>query len=285
LAHGHGNFTGDSNSFSAILMNIRLLAIDLDGTLLTRDKRILASSSEAIREAQDAGVTVVLATGRIRPSMVPFAKQLGLADGPAICGNGTHTALSPSEDLYQLNLSDEAVQIVTQYALDGDLHLNVYTHDRLFFLRETPWGDLYRSRVETVEPEALNGKLDGLTCIKVLLVDDPSRIAEHSKAISARVGSKVRATESEPEYLEFMDSQATKGYAVAQLAAKLGIDRGEVAVIGDYLNDIEMIRYARLSGAVGNAHPSVKSAANVVVSSNEEGGVSEFIRQFVLKQQ
>jgi Cof subfamily protein (haloacid dehalogenase superfamily) len=286
LAAGHGNFTCSANSFFAILMKIRLLAIDLDGTLLTRDKRILASSLEAIREAQAAGVTVVLASGRIRPSMRPFAQKLGLLDGPIICGNGTHVAVSPLEDLYHLAIQPKAVEAIAKYAWDGGYHLNLYTHDRLFFLRDTPWGDLYRSRVETVVPETLNGNLANLDCLKVLLVDDPANISNHSKTILELLGeTAVRATESEPEYLEFMDPRGTKGYALASLAKELGIEKEEVAAIGDYLNDLEMIQFATLSAAVSNAHPVLKDTAKVVVSSNEDGGVSEFIRLYVLKHQ
>lgn len=266
-------------------MKTRLLAIDLDGTLLSHDKKISTKSVDAIKAAQDAGILVVLASGRIRPSMMPFAKTLGLDTGPMISGNGTHVVSSEARELYRLPLSHELVQMIIDYATLSELHLNLYTPDRLFFLRNTPWGDLYKSRVETVIPEILGSNTSGLEYLKAIIVSDPKAMPEHRAKILNHIGSsKVRATESEAEYLEFMDERATKGYAIARLAAALGIEREETAAIGDYLNDLEMLEYVGLSGAVGNAHPTIKKVANVVVSPNDMGGVSEFIHQIVLKQ-
>ncbi len=266
-------------------MRIRLLAIDLDGTLLTHDKKITPETTEAIKAAQDAGITVVLASGRIRPSMLPFAKTLGLDRGPMISGNGTHVLTSETEDLFRLYVSPEATSAIIEYAWAHKLHLNLYTPDRLFFLRDTPWGDVYRSRVEHVVPETLGESRPPLNYLKAMVVSEPEAIANHRTSILAHIGSPlIRATESEAEYLEFMDARATKGSALAQLANSLGIARQETAAIGDYLNDLEMIQYAGLSGAVGNAHPTIKKIAKVVVSPNDLGGVSEFIHQIVLKQ-
>lgn len=266
-------------------MKTRLLAIDLDGTLLSHDKKISTVSIEAIKTAQDAGILVVLASGRIRPSMMPFAKTLGLDAGPMISGNGTHVVGLDAKELYRLDLSHELMQTIIDYATLSDLHLNLYTPDRLFFLRDTPWGDLYKSRVETIVPEILGSDVSQLEYLKAIIVSDPESMPRHKEKILAEIGnSQVRATESEAEYLEFMDERATKGYAIAHLAASLGIEREETAAIGDYLNDLEMLEYAGLSGAVGNAHPTIKKVANVVVSPNDLGGVSEFIHQIVLKQ-
>jgi Cof subfamily protein (haloacid dehalogenase superfamily) len=266
-------------------MPTKLLAIDLDGTLLTHDKRILPENAEAIQLAQEAGITVVLASGRIPPSMRPFAEQLGLESGPMISGNGTLARTAELNEIYRLDLSSGAYHSILEYAWAEGLHLNIYTPDRLYFLRETPWGDLYRSRVETVTPELLGNRSDSLSCIKVLVVADPGTIVGHRQRILDRLdGEDVRATESEPEYLEFMHVDATKGFALGKLCEALGIDQSETAAIGDYLNDLEMIEFAGLSAAVANAHPAVKNTANMVVSSNDEAGVSEFIREFVLKQ-
>ena len=266
-------------------MKTRLLAIDLDGTLLSHEKKVAIESIEAIQAAKEAGIVVVLASGRIRPSMMPFAKTLGLENGPMISGNGTHVVGMESRDLYRFHLSPLLMQVLIDYATLSDLHLNLYTPDRLFFLRDTPWGDLYKSRVETVIPELLGPDVDNLEYLKAIIVSDPSSISIHREKLLKQFGTaRIRATESEAEYLEFMDERATKGYAVAQLAASLGIKREETAAIGDYLNDLEMLEYVGLSGAVGNAHPTIKKIANVVVSPNDLGGVSEFIHQIVLKQ-
>lgn len=263
----------------------RLLAIDLDGTLLTSGKQILPEVVDAVAEARAAAVEVVLASGRIAPSMRPFASELGLSDGPMICGNGTHVRISPESDLYSLHLPTDALAEIINYAQVTGVHLNIYTPDNVYFLRETPWGDVYRSRVESVIPQTLPEDWTKLKCLKALIVDEPAQMAQHcSSVLGCFPQPLVRAIESEPEYLEFMDHRATKGYALRHLAEHLGIPQSQTAAIGDYLNDIEMLEFVHLSGAVANAHPKTLSIAKVRVSCNESAGVSEFIRQFVLQQ-
>jgi Cof subfamily protein (haloacid dehalogenase superfamily) len=264
---------------------IKLLAIDLDGTLLTSDKKISKDNIRAIQLAKQAGVRVVLASGRIGPSMLPFATELGLDRGPMICGNGTIANIASDSPLYRLHLHPEPLSAISDYAWQEGLHLNIYTPEELFFLRDTRWGDLYRSRVETVVPKILNRDRVPADCVKVLVVAEPTEVQFHRARILELVSEHaVRATESEPEYLEFMDASATKGYGLAQLALTLGIEPEETAAIGDYLNDLEMLAFAGTSGAVENAHPTAKNTANIVVSSNDNNGVSEFIHQIVLKQ-
>lgn len=179
-------------------MKTRLLAIDLDGTLLTHDKKITPETKEAIKAAQDAGIIVVLASGRIRPSMLPFARTLGLDEGPMISGNGTHAQKSASEDLYRLHMSRPAIRSIIDYAKIHDLHLNLYTADRLFFLRETLWGDLYRSRVETVIPETLAEEHSAFDFLKVMVVSEPNALKNHRTNVLVHVDNPtIRATESE----------------------------------------------------------------------------------------
>jgi len=264
---------------------IKLLAIDLDGTLLASDKRISQQNRAAIQVARQGGIRVVLASGRIGPSMLPFATELGLEQGPMICGNGTIVNLSQANPLYRLHLPSETLTAISDYAWQAGLHLNIYTPEELYFLRNTPWGDLYRSRVETVVPKLMNRGDVPADCVKVLVVADPTEVQLHRERILELLADHaIRATESEPEYLEFMDNTATKGYGLAQLSSHLQIDREEIAAIGDYLNDVEMLEFAGISAAVENAHPTAKNTANFVVSSNDHHGVSEFIHQIVLKQ-
>lgn len=266
-------------------MKVRLLAIDLDGTLLTKDKKVLDSSRVALRAAAEAGIQVVLASGRIVTSMRPFAESIGLDQAPMISGNGTYWTLGKTHEPVQLPLPKEALVTVADYCRHHSIHLNIYTATRLFFLQETEWGEVYKSRVESIKTELADAAYGDLPSLKVLLVDHPDRIPMHDAALGEMLSHlPIRSTESEPEYLEFMDYRANKGNALAQIAGALGMQREEVAAIGDYLNDLEMLDYAGLSAAVANAHPKTKSTAKVVVSSHEEDGVSEFVEQYVLKQ-
>jgi len=215
--------------------------------------------------------------------MLPFARLLGL-DGPMICGNGTQAYLADQEVLFTLWLPDAPLRLITDYANRLGLHANLYTSDELYFLRDTKWGDLYRSRVETIIPKTLEPNAQFPNCLKAMIVDSPDQILKHIEVLGPQVEQLgVRITESEPEYLEFMLEGATKGTAIEKLADHLGLGQTEVAAIGDYLNDVEMLQWAGTSAAVANAHEATKNSAKYIVSSNDAGGVAEFIDEIVLK--
>lgn len=259
-------------------MQADLIAIDLDGTLLTGERTPHFRHIEAIARARAAGMTVVLASGRIRPSMRPFAEPLGV-ETPMICSNGGHV-LGPDGEEVSVDLLDKSVfDMVCEYARETGVHVSVYTRDQLLYLRETEWGFAYARRVRSTIPTVVTIEEARATeMLKVLFIDQPDRIQQHLAYMAPRIDpTKCRLTESEPEYLEFLPPSVSKGRALARLADAMGIPQTRVAAIGDYLNDLEMITYAGHSAAMGNAAPAVKAAAGRVVGTNEEGGVADFI--------
>ncbi len=265
-------------------MPIRLVAIDLDHTLLTSERVPHPASAAAIRRAREAGVIVVLASGRILPGIRPFAKMLGIEDAPFICGNGS-LVLGPNEtEIAHWGVSNEVFDIVYEYSNIHRVHMNVYTREDLFFLSDSRWGEEYVGRVRNISPRlATPEELRKMQLSKVMLVDEPSQIPVHQAAVGAQIRDiDVRMTLSEPEYLEFLSPKATKGAALSTIASVLNIRQEETAAIGDYLNDLEMLRWVAVGGAVANALEEVKREADVVVASNEDGGVGEFIDSVVL---
>ncbi len=263
-------------------MKIRLLAIDLDGTLLTRERRPHPESTRAIRRAIGAGVTVALASGRVRPSMRPFAEEIGL-EGPMVCGNGAHVLGPNGDEILHDPLPADAFEVVRRYAEEEGVHLNMYTRHELLFLHETPWGDVYRSRVAVTEPRLTTlDEIRAQVVTKAMIIDDPESIPRHKASLAPLLGGRAHMTESEPEYLEFLSPSADKGTGLRALAEFLGIAREETAAIGDYLNDLGMLRWAGLSAAMGNAAEPVKQAAQRVMPTNDEGGVGTFIDTWVL---
>lgn len=255
-----------------------LLAIDLDGTLLTSARLPHPNSAAAILRAQAAGMRVVLSSGRIRPSMVPFAEPLGVLN-PMICSNGGHVIGTDGGEIHA-RLFDKAVfDVILDYAVATDSHLSVYTRNELLFLRETSWGEAYAKRVRSVLPKVVTpAEARSREVLKLILIDEPGRIAAHIQVIAPHIDPAVcRMTESEAEYLEFLPTDVSKGAALAMVGAGFGIPPERTAAIGDYLNDLEMLTYAGHSAAVGNAAEATKTAADRVVGTNDEGGVGQFI--------
>jgi hypothetical protein len=262
---------------------IRLVAIDLDGTLLNHQREIPAGNVAAVNAAKAAGVRVVLASGRIRPSMEPYAATLGL-DGPMICANGAHVVGEEGREILHVGLDAATTETVLRYAEADGVHLNIYTRSTLRFLADTPWGEVYRGRVSAVRPGMLRPEERvGLSPTKLMIVADAADVPRHRAALTPEIDeSLARMVVSEPEYLEFLSTSASKGSALKVLAEAYGYRREEVAAMGDYLNDLEMVKWAGLSGAPANAAPEVAAAATVQVASNEDEGVAEFINRYVL---
>lgn len=261
---------------------VRLLAVDLDGTLLTSARDPHPESAAALRRAQAAGVVVVLASGRCTASVRAIAREIGLA-GPVVGCNGAHVVGADDSELLHLHLTADVRDAVLDYVGNGGPHLNVYCRDEVYYADEGPWEAIYRTRVQNVNPQRVEATfLRGVLPTKMLLMDDPARIPLHRRALLDRLlGSEFSTTVSEPEYLEFLPASANKGLGLQVVAHQLGMDRAEVAAIGDYANDLEMLRWVGTPGAVANASEPVLEAATLVVRSNDEGGVADFVDRIV----
>ncbi|MDR3689156.1 MAG: Cof-type HAD-IIB family hydrolase [Fimbriimonas sp.] len=258
-------------------MRTKLLATDIDGTLLTSERTPHTENVEAIRRAGESGIRVVLASGRIASSMARFSEELGL-DGAMICSNGGHVKGLHGKEILYVGLPHDVVATSLAYAESAGVHVNTYTRDQIFVLRETPWLEKYRQRVRTLMPEfATIEYLTQTEILKIILIDEPEAIPVHRAALEELLGTRAALTESEPEYLEILSSNANKGMGLRVLAESLGVRREETAAIGDYLNDLEMVQWAGVGGAVSNAVAEVKAAADVQVPSNNEAGVARFI--------
>jgi len=259
-------------------MPIRLLAIDLDGTLLTKERVPHPDNVRAIRRAIESGITVVPASGRIADSIRQFSDALCL-DGAMICCNGAHVFGEDGGELLHVGLASQAVDITVDYVERSGVHVNVYTRKTMYFLGESEFGEMYRRRVRAVIPELTTAdRVRAMPLLKLILIDHASEVPQHRIALEAILEPSIAAlTESEPEYLEVLSPSANKGLALKALSESMGIRQEETAAIGDYLNDVEMVQWAGLGAAMANAAAEVKSAADMTVPSNDEAGVAWFI--------
>jgi len=256
---------------------IKLIACDLDGTTLTSARRPHPETFEAIRRAEAAGVLVVFASGRIYTSMLPFVEMLGAADA-MICSNGGQILGPGQNELACYPVEPGVLDAVLDYAIPLGVHVNVNTRRDLHILNDSEWSEIYLRRLVTLKaiPTTIE-EARKMDLIKVSIVDDPEHIQGHIAALRERIGDSVLYTESEPEYIEMSDVRANKGSALRILAEHLEIEQESTAAIGDYLNDLEMVRWAGLGGAVGNATDLVLESADVVAPRNDDGGVAWFI--------
>lgn len=264
-------------------MVYRLVAIDLDDTLLTNRLEITPRTREAIQKARERGVHITLATGRMFTASVPFAESLGL-DIPLITYQGALVKGSRSNCVhYYRPLPLQHARLIIERVKPFGYHINIYLDDKLFVEEATAEAEGYAD-VTRVKIHMVEDLLDFLQSdpIKVLVISKEALLDDLARKLAPVLADNVHMTKSKPHYLEFLHPQATKAFGLAALAHNLGIRREEVIAIGDSFNDLEMIRYAGLGVAVGNARPEIQTEADYVAPGNDEDGVADVIEKFVL---
>lgn len=260
--------------------------MDLDDTLLRNDWTVSERVVEAVRKAREQGVHVTFATGRMPASTRPYVEQLGI-DVPIITYNGAmiQEVLS-REILYRKVIPAETSLEVVSWLLSQGLHVHVYRKDVVYVHMMNAWSKAYAqaTRVPVVEEDLialLKKEKEGVE--KILFFGEGKDLLSWGERILERFRGNVHLTRSKPHFLEIIHPEVNKGVALTALAERLGIIPEEIMAIGDNLNDLEMIRYAGLGVAIGNAQQEVKEAADVVTASNQEDGVAQAIETYVLK--
>lgn len=255
----------------------RLVAIDLDGTLLDRHGRVPERSRAAVRALGSAGVRVVLATGRSRWSAAPVAEQLGLSGPHVLMQGGLVADTAEGTRVWSAPQERQAVLEQLAFAREHDLepilgYEHGYRAERLTpDLRALAW-PMYAegARMELV-PSLETTAGDGV--IRTFLFTSPGRHAEVRRAARERFGDRLSITWGDDFGIEFLAPGVSKGAALRMLAASVGLRMPEVAAIGDGRNDLEMLAEAGHSAAMETASPEVRAAADLVVPSSAEEGV------------
>jgi Cof subfamily protein (haloacid dehalogenase superfamily) len=265
-------------------VRIRLLAIDLDGTLVNDRLEMHPRDVAAIKAATAAGVTVVLATGRMFKSSLRYARPLGLT-GPIINYQGAVVREITSGDVwYRCELTVPMQQRVLAFAEPRDWHVNVYVEERVYTARARPEADLY-ARIAMVPYEVVGplSKWVSRDSTKMVLVDlDPAEVPSRIAELTAWTGDLGRVTRSLDWFVEVVNPEVSKSRALAMVADRLGIAQAEVCAIGDNLNDEDMVRWAGFGVAMGNAPEALKAVAKYVTARIGEAGVARVIERFVI---
>lgn len=266
-------------------MKYKLIAVDLDDTLLSDDLSISQINRQAIACAVSKGVKVTISTGRMFRSTLPYVEQLKI-DIPVITYQG---ALIKNAYLQEVMLArplplDVSMEIIEESRKHG-VHIQVYLGDDYFFDKHNGYSKMYYD-LSGIEGKAVKSLEDFLTeaPLKILIMDSPETISYLTGLYSEKFKNKAEITISKSNYLEFTNIDASKGSALKYLADSLGIKRDEVIAVGDGYNDISMIKYAGLGVAMSNAPDDVKMHADYVTCSNEENGVAFVIEKFLLEE-
>lgn len=265
----------------------KLIALDMDGTLLRKDKTISERTFNALQAARQRGVKVVLSTGRPVMGIRNYLEYLGLNqdDEYAITFNGSAVQTGKSGHmLFQKFMTGEDLHKIYKLSKEHDLNIHAFDKDgRLITPRANEYTDVEAeiNKIQVHIEDFNNIKYDD-KIIKVMIVDDPAKLDKLTKEIPEEYLSNYSIMRSASIFLEFLKPGINKGIGLSVLSESLNISKEEIIAVGDADNDIAMIKYAGLGVAMGNAFPQVKEAANYITDTNDEDGVAKVIEKFIL---
>lgn len=261
-----------------------MIAIDLDGTLLTDELMISPDTVKAIQKAVELGTIVTIATGRMFPSAKVFAQQLGI-NVPLITYQGAVIKdVDEREVIYERLVSPDVSQKLVEIARKDKIHLQVYQDDILYGESENDKLISYAEEVKvpyTIEPDFIKLAEKGFT--KALFIGEPEVLDVLQDELVELFGKRAHIAKSKENYLEVTNPEANKGSALLYLAEKLGIDRSEIIGIGDNHNDKELIMTAGLGVVMGNGVKELKDISDYITLTNNDEGVLHAIEKFVLE--
>lgn len=265
-------------------MMIRVLAVDVDGTLLDSSHALRADVMDALQRLSSSGVAIVLATARGPMALSDIVHKLRFTPW-LICFSGAwigewDAELSAVTSVrFDKRIAAAAAQSILATALAHRIEPSVFTPET-WRVRTMTAEILAESRIVHVYPQITPNLLAGdEEPSKIMLITAAGAPAAVLRTIAHSVQPFSTATFSKPNYLEIIASGVDKARAVAELAQSLGVNLSQVAAVGDGENDVEMLRAVGLGIAMGNACEAAKAAAGWLTGTNDEGGVAQAVRR------
>lgn len=287
---------------------IKLIATDMDGTLLNAGHEVSEENIQAIKAAQDQGITVVIATGRAFYEASSPIEPTGLKV-PYICLNGAEVRDESFDIMHTSSLNHEMIEQITNILNSEDVYYQVYTNFGIY--TEDPQKDLdiyidiaehagQKADVEKIRNH-IQHRIDqgtlkvvnnydeitgrrGEIVMKILAYDaDVEKIERVSKQLKQH--SNLAISSSARGNIEITNAYAQKGIALEEIAKQLGIDMKDVMAIGDNMNDVSMLERVGYPVAMENAIPEVKEYAKEITDTNEHSGVGKAINKMLIENQ
>jgi Cof subfamily protein (haloacid dehalogenase superfamily) len=263
---------------------VRLVALDVDGTLVGRDLSISNRVQEAVARMRAAGVAGCLVTGRMYRATIPFARTLQL-DAPLICYQGA-AILNPATDevLAHSALANELVRELIDVAERDGMHLQLYRNDEYYCEARNRFSELYASLslTEPVVVPSLREAFAYSPATKAVIVAEPPAAGEYERRLYEHFGNRAYVTRSLPEFVEVLAPSVDKGGALRLVAQRLGVAIESTLAIGDSWNDAPLLRAAGFAVAMGSSPPELRELADAVVGDVAHDGVAEAIDRYVL---
>lgn len=272
------------------VIKIKAIAIDIDDTLVNSEKKLTAPVKMAIKKAKDAGIKVVLCTGRPLSGVLQLLKQLQLDDqkdqyvvsfGGSLMQTTDGTVIS-SDPLSYDNYVD-----LEYLARKKGLHFHAISKDRIYTAnRDIGEYTIYESSLVSLNVSYRTpAEMHDIKIVKAMFIDQPEILetALEDYTAFAELENRVTFTRSTPFYYEANAKGVSKGSALKKLCEELKITSENLMAIGDGGNDLSMIKFAGNGVAMKNAIPELKKSAQIITADNNHDGVARAIEKYALK--
>ena len=269
-------------------MKYKLLVIDVDDTLLNRERKITTRTRNALLKAQQTGVQIVLASGRPTYGLLPLSKQLELDkhQGFILSYNGSQILNMQTNDLLlDKRINPAMIPYLERKAKKQNFALFTYQKDTIIATnQDNQWirqeAELNRMKIKEVSKFAEAIDFEPHKCM--LVGDDEKALTALENSWKKRLAGTLDAYRSEPYFLEIVPQYIDKAYSLSILLEKLNIQAENVIAIGNGVCDVTMIQLAGFGVAIGNAQDSVKACADYVTESNDKDGVALVVEKYIL---
>ncbi|HFI0166798.1 TPA: Cof-type HAD-IIB family hydrolase [Streptococcus suis] len=262
--------------------SLKIIASDLDGTLLNSQLQLSEANCHALRALKANGVHVVLCTGRPFNGIKHLIKYIGLDDMDyTVSYNGSLVqSCDGSKVLHQAKISNIDFLALSHYFNQFGLGLHAMSMNRMYTynhqihpltVRESYLGNLPITVL--VDTQVITDSI-----IKIMAVGEPKLLDKAIEGFYSQFSDKFSLNKSEDFYLEIMQKGDNKASALSLLLKELGISKENLIAFGNNLNDLEMIKFARIGVAVGNAVPALKEASDYITETNDRDGVALFLK-------
>jgi Cof subfamily protein (haloacid dehalogenase superfamily) len=261
----------------------RLVAFDVDGTLVGRDLVISKGVLAAVARVLESDTAACLVTGRMYRATLPFARELGLQT-PIICYQGA-AIIDPSTDdvLAHTALSNELVRELISLTERDGMHLQLYRNDEYYCEVRNRFSDLY-ARLSMTQPVIVPSLREAFAfspATKAVVIADEPEAAKYANKLGEHFAARANVTRSLPEFVEVLDPAVDKGAALRFVAQRLGVPMDRTVAIGDSWNDAPLLEAAGFAVAMGSAPPELRAVADAVVADVAHDGVVEAIEKYV----
>lgn len=267
---------------------IKMIALDLDGTLLTSDKTISKRNENALKKLHNSGIKIVLCTGRPINAIWRFIEQLGLVedDDYTITFNGSlviHN--SDKQELFKQGIKKSDFDMIHRYCEQINAPLDILDYEQVYpltDLKPSLYREQFHGNINFVSENFNDLSLENLYS-KAVICDEVALMDEYQTNLTEQVKDQYHIVRSQPKIMEFLEKDMDKSVGLGHLLSNFGWDFSNLMAFGDAENDLGMLKAAGVGVVMENGKEDIKAAGDAVTLNNDADGVADFLEKYFEK--